>query len=118
MYDEAIAALEKASLFGGRAPRVRAGLAYAYAKGGRREEALAIVEELEGLSASQYLSPYCLAIAYTGLGRTEEAFEALEAAYRGHDIWMIELAVEPGFDPLRSDPRFEELVRRIGFPES
>jgi TolB-like protein/class 3 adenylate cyclase/Tfp pilus assembly protein PilF len=118
MYAEAIAALEKAALLEGRVPRARAGLAYAYARGGRTAEAVAIVEEMKQKSTSHYVSPYCIALAYTGLGRTAEAFESLEAAYQARDVWIIELLVEPGFDPLRSDPRFDDLVRRIGFPGS
>jgi tetratricopeptide (TPR) repeat protein len=117
MYENAIAALEKAALLEGRVPRARAGLAYAYARGGRTAEAAAIVEEMKQKSAGHYVSPYCIALADTGLGRTDEAFESLEAAYQARDVWLIELAVEPGFDPLRSDPRFDDLLRRIGFPE-
>ena len=64
------------------------------------------------------MSPYHVAVAHAGLGQTDEAFEWLEKGYDRRDVWLLELAVESGFDPLRSDPRFDDLLRRIGFPES
>ena len=62
-------------------------------------------------------SPWMIAVAYTAIGETEEAFAWLERGYRGRDPVMIGLKANPNFDPLRSDPRFDDLLRRIGFPE-
>jgi TolB-like protein/class 3 adenylate cyclase/Tfp pilus assembly protein PilF len=118
MLEDAIAAQEKAVLFGGGTTRQKAGLAYAYGIAGRTAEAVAIIEELKRRSGSRYVSSYHVAIAHVGLGQTDEAFEWLEKAYEMHDTWLVELAVEPALDPLRSDPRFQKLLRRIGFPES
>ena len=58
-----------------------------------------------------------LAILLTALGEREQAFASLEEAYRAHDIQLQYLGVEPGFDPLRADPRFADLMRRVGFSQ-
>jgi tetratricopeptide (TPR) repeat protein len=118
MYEEAIAAQEKAVRLGGGITRTKAALAYAYGSAGRTADAVAIIEELKQRSDSHYVSPYHVAVAHTGLGQTDEALAWLEKGYEERDIWLTELAVEPALDPLRSDPRFQSLLRRIGFPES
>ncbi len=63
-------------------------------------------------------SPAVVAAWYSLIGETEEAFDWLERGYREHDPGMVLLKVLGAFDPLRSDPRFDDLLRRIGFPES
>jgi tetratricopeptide (TPR) repeat protein len=63
-------------------------------------------------------SPGLIAINYTRIGETDEAFAWLERAYREREPLMVALRTYPSFDPLRSDPRFDDLLRRIGFPES
>ena len=60
--------------------------------------------------------PNGLALIHTGLGEHEEAFEWLERAYQERNGWMAFLQVEPRFDPLRDDPRFQDLLRRMNFP--
>jgi hypothetical protein len=71
---------------------------------------------MKEMSKQTYVSPYDLAILYTGLGDKDNAFEQLNKAYDERSGWMIYLKVEPHFDPLRSDRRFEELVRKVGLP--
>jgi hypothetical protein len=66
------------------------------------------------MSKQKYVSPYDLAIIYTGLGEKDRAIEQLNKAYEGRSGWIIHLKVEPLFDPLRSDPRFADLVRQMG----
>ena len=63
-------------------------------------------------------SPFGIAASYTMIGETDEAFAWLERGYRERDPLMVHLKVHPYFDPLRSDPRFDDLLRRIGFPEN
>ncbi len=63
-------------------------------------------------------SPLVVAVWYSSIGETDEAFDWLERGYREHDPLMILLKLFDTFDPLRSDPRFDDLLRRIGFPES
>jgi hypothetical protein len=62
----------------------------------------------------RYISPYSIAVIYLGLGDKEQAFAWLNRAYQERDNWLIYLNVEPRLDPLRSDPRFTDLLRRVG----
>jgi TolB-like protein/DNA-binding winged helix-turn-helix (wHTH) protein len=73
--------------------------------------------QLEYLTRIEAYSPYMIASLYSSLGETDEAFAWLEAGYRERDNLMIIVKESPAFDPLRSDPRFDGLLRRIGFPE-
>jgi len=65
---------------------------------------------------TKYFSPYIIARLYADLGDKEQAFQWLDTAYREHDFLLVGLATQFQFDPLRSDPRFENLLRRIGLP--
>ena len=69
------------------------------------------------MAKQAYVSPYDLAILYVGLGDKEHALEQLNKAYEDRAGWIIDINVEPVFDPLRSDPRFAELVSRMKFPK-
>ncbi|HEX6731662.1 MAG TPA: hypothetical protein VF074_16675 [Pyrinomonadaceae bacterium] len=80
----------------------------------------ALVREgcLEKLKTTkEYVSPAELALLYAGLGDKEGAFASLEKAYAAHDVQMQYLKVDPHYDSLRSDPRFNELLRRVGLPQ-
>jgi hypothetical protein len=57
---------------------------------------------------------YEIALIYTGLGDKQEAFKWLEDAYKAHDVGLVYLKIDPCLDPLRSDPRFDDLMRRVG----
>jgi len=117
MYEEGIAHLEKAVTFSGSSPRYVASLGYAYAVAGRRHEARKILDKLNELSKHRYVSPYFIAAVYTGLGDKENALEWLEKAYQDHSGWLAYIKMQPEFAPLRSDPRFQDLLRRMNFPE-
>jgi eukaryotic-like serine/threonine-protein kinase len=91
-------------------------LGRAYAVAGRPAEAQRLVEELLSLSRKRYVSPVYNAIIYIGLGEKDKAFTWLEKAYADRSDWMALMNTEPLFDPLRSDPRFQELLRRVGLP--
>jgi TolB-like protein/DNA-binding winged helix-turn-helix (wHTH) protein/Tfp pilus assembly protein PilF len=95
-----------------------ASLAHAYAVIGRRAEAEKILRDLERKSKSGYVSPYMIATIYAGLGDKDRAFEFLEKAYQER-CWDIAWALKPDLriDNLRSDPRFQALLRRVGFPQ-
>ncbi|HEY8225531.1 MAG TPA: protein kinase [Pyrinomonadaceae bacterium] len=92
------------------------GLAYAYGVAGRRDEAQKTLDELLELSKHKYVSPGQIGIIYIALGEKDKAFERLEEAYKVYDLNIIRLKVERRFDPLRSDPRFDDLVKRLGIP--
>ncbi len=114
-YDEAIAAFKKAIDLGEGA-QVKADLAYTYAVSGRTREARKILAELTDRSRRTYAPPLEVAIAYVGLGDHDQAFAWLEKAYDERERDMLSLRVNPGLDPLRSDPRFADLLRRVGLP--
>ncbi len=88
-------------------------LGYAYAVAGQRSEAEKILEESNQLSRQRYVSPSHRALIYTGLGEKELAFEWLEKAYEDRNWVLVLLKVHPMFDPLRSDPRFTDLLQRM-----
>ncbi len=75
-----------------------------------------ILNELKEMSAHGYVSPYDLATLYTGLGDKDNAINHLSRAYEERAGWIITLKVEPMFDPLRSDPRFADLQRKMNYP--
>ncbi len=81
---------------------------------GRREEAEEILARLEAESRQQYVRAEYLAMGYAALGRYDDAFAALERAYQARSAGLIYLHLDPGYEPLRADPRYQELVRRIG----
>ncbi|HKZ79410.1 MAG TPA: protein kinase [Pyrinomonadaceae bacterium] len=89
-------------------------LGYTLAVSGKPAEALDVIQRLKERRKQQYVSPYFIALVYVALGDRDAAFEWLEQAYQSRDEWLIWLGVEPKLDPIRSDPRFQELLRRVG----
>jgi hypothetical protein len=75
-----------------------------------------VLRELQARSDSSYVSPFDIATIYVGLGDRTKTFEYLEKAYPGRVRYLVYLAVDPHFDDFRADPRFRDLVRRIGLP--
>jgi TolB-like protein/tetratricopeptide (TPR) repeat protein len=111
-FPDAIMKLEKAvSLSDG--PIYRALLANAYASAGQRGKALDILEQLKALSKQRYVSPIDMAVVYMGLGDRNSVFQWFEKAYQERAARIQEIS-EPLFDNLRSDPRFPDLMRRVG----
>ena len=118
-YQKAVAELQQAlTLKGGREPLVLGALAHAYARAGQRIQALKLVDELKRIEieADQYVPPFGLVWAYAGLGDNDHAFSWLEKAYEMGSDRIVWLNVDTLLDPLRSDPRFDDLVRRVGLP--
>jgi DNA-binding winged helix-turn-helix (wHTH) protein/TolB-like protein/Flp pilus assembly protein TadD len=116
MYREAIAAYQDAIKLGddlGLSTQIHLGAAYAWA--GQREKAQSILERLK--TTREYVSAGLLPILYVALGEREQAFASLERAYNEHDPQLQYLGVYPEFDPIRSDPRFQDLMRRVGLPQ-
>lgn len=92
-------------------------LARAYARAGYRGWLEAKLEDLKKRVGKEPVSPFQFAEIYVGLGNTTMAIQYLEAAYREHTALLVRLQVSPGFDGLHSDPRYQDLIRRIGLPQ-
>ncbi len=92
------------------------GLGWVYAVSGRRADALKIAKGVEELSSHTYVDFYQLATIYAGLGEKDEAFRMLEKGYEERSAGMLYLAIDPFWDGMRSDPRYADLLRRIGLP--
>jgi TolB-like protein/Tfp pilus assembly protein PilF len=90
---------------------------FAYAKSGRRKEAQDIVERWQHPEPPQYVTNYWVAVTYAAVGDKDAAFDQLEKAYKNRDWFLQRIKVDPMMDPLRDDPRFDEMVRRLKFPE-
>jgi TolB-like protein/Tfp pilus assembly protein PilF len=116
--DEAIPVLEKALALSERNPAVIGVLVRAYAHTGRRTEALRLLDELKQRQQTDYVPSAALVNAYLGLGDNEQTFSWLERAYKEHSPILQYIKVHPFFDPLRSDPRFADLVRRVGLDQA
>ena len=114
MHAESIAISEKAPQL---QPSTLAALSYAYARSGRRQEAEGMLKQWKELEKTNYVANYWMAITYAALGDKDAAFAALEKAYQAHDRFLPRLKTDPFMDPLRDDPRFADLVRRIGLPQ-
>ena len=118
MYEQAVAGLQKSlTLPGGTEwPPTRAGLGYAYGVSGRKDEARKVLNEMKQLARQKYVSAYDVALIYVGLDEKDLAFTWLEKAYEERSFVLSNIKAEPRMDGLRSDPRFQNLLRRIGIP--
>ena len=96
--------------------RYLAELGYGYALAGQRSRAQQLLDQLKEFSTRRYVSPYRIARLYVGLGEKDEAFAWLEKAYEGRDEELVLLKVFALWDSIRSDPRFTDLLRRVGLP--
>jgi TolB-like protein/DNA-binding winged helix-turn-helix (wHTH) protein/Tfp pilus assembly protein PilF len=110
---EAILVLEKALTVSNRSPGVIGVLIRAYAHAGRRRDALRLLAELRRSQEAGYVPAGAFVNAYLGLGENEQALVWLEQAYKEHSNILVYLKVHPFFDPLRTDPRFADLARRV-----
>jgi TolB-like protein/DNA-binding winged helix-turn-helix (wHTH) protein/Tfp pilus assembly protein PilF len=115
-FDQAIALLQKAISLSPNRTESRAALASAYAQRGNASEARKILRKLEQPPLTQYVSPMSIAAVYCALGDKDRALEWLEKAIDQHDASVSDLPSLPFVDPLRDDPRFQNLLGRIGLP--
>ena len=111
---DAIPPLERAVSLSNRSPGVIGTLISAYAHAGRRSDALRLLIELKRRSQTGFVPADPFVAAYLGLGENDQVFAWLEQAYKEHSNVLQFLKVDPQFDPLRSDPRFADLLRRVG----
>ncbi len=112
-YEEAIVELEKAVALAESVQDYKAKLGYVYAKSGRRDDAKKIIYELEEQINQKYVSPYLIASIYSALNKGDLAFQWLEKANESRDVYILFLKVDPVLDNIRSDPRFETMLKKI-----
>jgi tetratricopeptide (TPR) repeat protein len=114
MNDEAVAELQKAVQLSGSSPTCIANLARAYVASGERSEAEKLLSDLKKRSNPSHSLASEIAMIYVALGETDQAITWIEEGYE--ERFNPGVLLRPGFDPLRSDPRFQDLVRRVGLP--
>jgi TolB-like protein/DNA-binding winged helix-turn-helix (wHTH) protein len=117
MYPQAIAYAEKGIARTGRRRADLGYLALVYGLAGRKSETRKIISELKERSRHHYVFPTVFANAYLGLGDKDQALTYLERAYEEQDPALFFLKMSPRLDPLRSEPRFQALLRRLNFPQ-
>jgi DNA-binding winged helix-turn-helix (wHTH) protein/TolB-like protein len=115
MNSEAIEEFKEGRTLTHDSPQLIAMLGYSYARAGMTIEARTILKQLEQRSRKEYVSPFDIAGIHIGLGDKDTAFLWLERSYNERSWLLSYIKVEPLFDPLRSDPRFINLTRRVGF---
>jgi len=114
MLKEAISELEQARDFAKTLPMAHALLAHAYATAGRRGDALSELNLLNIMKSQRYVPPSYFAIVAIALGNKNDAFGYLQKSYQDRSEQILYLGVEPLVDPLRGDPRFDQLLQRVG----
>jgi serine/threonine-protein kinase len=117
-YTEAIATFRKALEISDGSPNIKAHLAYALAKVGKRDEALKLIAELKRQGEHEHINSFHFVMPYIGLGDKDEVFFWLGKGVDEGSIGFSQLDVHPWYDDLRSDPRFEALLIRTNLPES
>ena len=115
-YQDALAEYQKARMLNDD-PLVLALLGHVYAASGRRGEALRALDQLKEIAKVRNVTVYSFALLYTGLGDKDQAFQWLEKGYQDHAYNLLYIKVYPFLDNLRSDPRYADLVRRVGLPQ-
>ena len=92
-------------------------LGYAHAVSGDSKKAQAVLKELNQLAEHRFVQPYWIAMIYIGLGDKDQAFHWLDRSYEERSPWLAWLKSDVALDPLRSDPRYADLLRRMGLPQ-
>jgi tetratricopeptide (TPR) repeat protein len=112
-FDEAIASLRRASELSGRSPMVLGWLGLALAQGGNAAEARDLLQSLHAIAAKTYAPPSSFAWIYYGLGEIDDAFTWMDRAVDARDHMMTPIKSYPFLDPIRNDPRFAALLRKM-----
>jgi len=115
-FTAAFAELQKARSFEDK-PWVIGTLGYAYAIAGDSKRAQAVLKELNQLSQHRRVTSFWIAMIYMALGDKNQAFQLFDRCYDERSPWLVWLKTDPAFDPVRSDPRFADLLRRMGLPQ-
>jgi len=113
-YENAFKELQEAVSLSENGTRALATLGWAYAVAGLRDRARDVMDELERRMEERYVPPYSMAIICAALGEKDDAFEWLERGYEARDEWLTRLGIAIELDSLRADPRFADLLERVG----
>jgi TolB-like protein/DNA-binding winged helix-turn-helix (wHTH) protein/Flp pilus assembly protein TadD len=116
-YDQALVEFEKYRTLSGNPLVFKAAVAHLYAVQGRRADSRRLLEELKARHKPGDMLSYNIALVYVGLGDKDRAFQWLQNSYAEHAEDMVDLNDDPRIEPLRSDPRFAALLRRLNFPQ-
>jgi TolB-like protein/DNA-binding winged helix-turn-helix (wHTH) protein/Flp pilus assembly protein TadD len=116
MYDQGLKEIRTSIDLYGEDPSLSPEIAFIYGMTGRKGEAQKILDRLLSTSKTVPVAAHHFALIYVGMGRKDEAFDWLEKAYDQHSPMMAWLEVDPRFDSLRQEPRFQDLMRRVGLP--
>jgi tetratricopeptide (TPR) repeat protein len=116
-YEESFAQYLRGAELAGKDPKLSSGLACAYAYAGRRADAIEIRDALIEQVKRSHVPAYAIASIHAALGETDGAFEWLERGFATRDRAMVWMCVNPRFENLHVDPRFQDLARRVGLPE-
>lgn len=114
-FEEARAAFERSIARSHAHASGLAGLAHVFARMGRREDALRLLERLNERAAEAYVAPYWHALVHAALGDVDAALAHLERGWEQKDVWMVWMGVEPRFDVLAAHTRFQQLRSNAGF---
>jgi eukaryotic-like serine/threonine-protein kinase len=115
-FELAIAEGEKGTKLSGGSPLLRAALAQTFGTADRKEEAIQILNDLISLARQKYVPSYFFAGIHIGLGEDDRAIECLEKSYEERSHWLVYLHIDPSMDELRSNSRFQNLLRCVGLP--
>ena len=113
-FELAIAEGEKGVNLSGGSPLMRAALAHSYGAAGRAMDARRMLDDLTKLARDKYVAPHFFAGIYLGLGEDDRAIEYLEKSHQERSHWLIYLHIDPSMDGLADNPRFQDLLRRVG----
>ncbi|MEE8608449.1 MAG: tetratricopeptide repeat protein, partial [Nitrospiraceae bacterium] len=116
MHEEAVVEAQKAVDLSKGSLETLPPLGHAYARAGRKAEAEKVLARFEAESRQRHIPAYYFVIVYSGLGEKDRAFEWLEKSFQQHELWVPWITVDPMADPLRDDPRFEDLLQRLNLP--
>jgi tetratricopeptide (TPR) repeat protein len=114
--DEALVAAQKGIDLSNRTNAALGQIGHVYGRLGRKDEAAAVIRDLEQMFSNKRADGKDLAVVYAGLGEKDKAFEWLDKAYENHSFQLTTLNIEPLLQPLHDDPRWKDLKKRIGLP--
>jgi hypothetical protein len=113
-----MAQFEKAARASGNNGVVLSSIAQAYALSGNRTEAQRILRQMHGNSGPSFVSSWDLSLIFVALGEKRKALDLLQSAVDNRVGWVIRLGIDPAFDDLRPEPEFQNLIRRLGVPQT